>query len=74
MLATAARGGIVIRFVGDEAVCVFGAARAYRDHAERAVQAALAARSGMAYVNEKRQAWGKAGLTSPALPAILCAT
>ncbi|MBL8055616.1 MAG: ABC transporter permease [Anaerolineales bacterium] len=63
ILATEAHGGIVNRFVGDEVVCIFGAPRAYRDHAERAVRAALAARQGMAYVNQKRQALGKAGLT-----------
>jgi len=58
ILATEAYGGIVNRFVGDEAVCVFGAPTEYRDHAERAVQAALSIREGLAYVNQKRIALG----------------
>jgi class 3 adenylate cyclase/ABC-type antimicrobial peptide transport system permease subunit len=56
ILATEAYGGIVNRFVGDEAVCVFGAPTETRDHAERAVQAALSMREGLAYVNQKRTA------------------
>jgi class 3 adenylate cyclase len=59
ILATEAYGGIVNRFVGDEAVCVFGAPTEYRDHAERAVQAALSMREGLAYVNQKRTALGQ---------------
>jgi adenylate cyclase len=59
ILATEAYGGIVNRFVGDEAVCVFGAPTEYRDHTERAVQAALAMREGLAYVNQKRAALGQ---------------
>jgi class 3 adenylate cyclase len=55
ILATEAHGGIVNRFVGDEAVCVFGAPRDYRDHADRALQAALAMRDGLAYLNRKRE-------------------
>ncbi len=55
ILATEAHGGIVNRFVGDEAVCVFGAPRDYRDHADRALQAALAMRAGLAYLNSKRE-------------------
>ncbi len=62
ILATEAHGGIVNRFVGDEAVCVFGAPTEYRDHAERAVQAALAVREGLAYVNQKRTALDQATL------------
>ncbi len=58
ILATEAHGGIVNRFVGDEAVCVFGAPRDYRDHADRALQAALAMREGLAYLNRKREALG----------------
>jgi class 3 adenylate cyclase len=58
ILATEAYGGIVNRFVGDEAVCVFGAPTEVRDHAERAVQAALSMREGLAYVNQKRAALG----------------
>ncbi len=58
ILATEAHGGIVNRFVGDEAVCVFGAPTETRDHAERAVQAALSMREGLAYVNQKRTALG----------------
>jgi len=55
ILATEAHGGIVNRFVGDAAVCVFGAPRDYRDHADRALQAALAMRDGLAYLNRKRE-------------------
>ncbi len=62
ILATEAHGGIVNRFVGDEAVCVFGAPTEYRDHADRAVQAALAMREGLAYVNQKRAALGQSVL------------
>ncbi len=58
ILATEAHGGIVNRFVGDEAVCVFGAPTEYRDHADRAVQAALSMRAGLSYVNQKRTALG----------------
>jgi len=58
ILATEAHGGIVNRFVGDEVVCVFGAPTEYRDHAERAVQAALSMREGLAYVNQKRTTLG----------------
>lgn len=59
ILATEAHGGIVNRFVGDEAVCVFGAPTPYRDHADRALQAALAMRAGLAYLNRKREALGQ---------------
>ncbi len=58
ILATEAHGGIVNRFVGDEVVCVFGAPTEYRDHADRALQAALAMRDGLAYLNRKRDALG----------------
>jgi adenylate cyclase len=54
ILATETYGGIVNRFVGDEAVCVFGAPTEYPDHAERAVVAALAMREGIKYLNTKR--------------------
>ncbi len=54
ILATETYGGIVNRFVGDEAVCVFGAPTEYPDHAERAVGAALAMREGIKYLNTKR--------------------
>ncbi|MEK7784446.1 MAG: adenylate/guanylate cyclase domain-containing protein, partial [Chloroflexota bacterium] len=54
ILAVEAHGGIVNRFVGDEAVCLFGAPTECADHAERAVQAALSMREGLAYVNQKR--------------------
>ncbi len=55
ILATETQGGIVNRFVGDEAVCVFGAPTEYTDHADRALQAALAMREGLAYLNRKRE-------------------
>ncbi len=58
ILATEAQGGIVNRFVGDEAVCIFGAPTTYRDHADRALQAALAMREGLAYLKRKREALG----------------
>jgi ABC-type antimicrobial peptide transport system permease subunit/class 3 adenylate cyclase len=54
ILATEAHSGIVNRFVGNEAVCVFGAPIEYRDHADRALQAALAMRDGLAHLNRKR--------------------
>jgi adenylate cyclase len=54
ILAVEAQGGIVNRFVGDETVCVFGAPTEYRDHADRALQAALGIRAGFAYLNGKR--------------------
>jgi len=59
ILAVEAHGGIVNRFVGDEAVCVFGAPTEHPDHAERAVQAALAIRQGLAYVNARRETLGQ---------------
>jgi ABC-type antimicrobial peptide transport system permease subunit/class 3 adenylate cyclase len=52
--AVEAHGGVVNRFVGDEAVCVFGAPTPYHDHAERAVSAALAIRQGLAQLNAQR--------------------
>jgi class 3 adenylate cyclase len=55
ILAVETYGGIVSRFVGDEAVCVFGAPTALPDHAECAVNASLAMRAGLAYLNSKRQ-------------------
>src|SRR3989338_7000429 len=58
ILATEAHGGIVNRFVGDAAVCVFGAPTEVRDHAQRAVQAALGMREGLAYLNQKRALLG----------------
>lgn len=58
ILATETHGGIVNRFVGDEAVCVFGAPTEYADHADRALQAALAVRAGLAYLNQKRATLG----------------
>ena len=54
--AVEVHGGIVNRFVGDEAVCVFGAPAFLRDHAERALQAALAMRAGLIHLNYKREA------------------
>jgi class 3 adenylate cyclase len=59
ILAVEAHAGIVNRFAGDEAVCVFGAPTELPDHAERAVQAALSIREGMRYVNAKRAALGQ---------------
>lgn len=56
--ATAAEGGIVNRFVGDEAVCIFGAPTPSVDHAARAVRAALAIRAGFAEVTKRRAALG----------------
>ncbi|MBI3242075.1 MAG: FtsX-like permease family protein [Chloroflexi bacterium] len=54
VLAVEAHGGIVNRFVGDEAVCLFGAPTSLRDHADHALQAALSMREGLAYLNQKR--------------------
>jgi len=56
--AVEAHGGIVNRFVGDEAVCVFGAPRDYRDHANRALQAVLAMRAGLTHLTHKRETLG----------------
>jgi class 3 adenylate cyclase len=56
--ATEAEGGIVNRFVGDEAVCVFGAPTPYPDHAERGVRAALAIRTGFVELERSRAAHG----------------
>ncbi len=58
ILATEAHGGIVNRFVGDEAVCIFGAPREYRDHAHRALQASLAMREGLVHLNRQRERLG----------------
>ena len=58
ILATETYGGIVNRFVGDEAVCVFGAPTTQPHHAEQALQAALAMRAGLAYLNQKRAVLG----------------
>lgn len=58
ILAVKAHGGIVNRFVGDEAVCVFGAPTDLPDHADSALGAAQAIRHGLAYLNERRAAQG----------------
>jgi len=55
ILAVETYGGIVNRFVGDEAVCIFGAPTDLPDHAEAALNAALAMRHGLAYLNLKRE-------------------
>jgi ABC-type antimicrobial peptide transport system permease subunit len=56
ILAVEAHGGIVNRFVGDEAVCVFGAPTELPDHADCTLNAALAIRQGLAYLNARRAA------------------
>ncbi|HLF27469.1 MAG TPA: FtsX-like permease family protein [Anaerolineae bacterium] len=57
--ATETHGGIVGRFLGDAALCVFGAPLEQRDHAARAVRAALAMQAGLAQLNAKRAALGQ---------------
>lgn len=47
-------GGIVNRFVGDAAVCVFGAPMDLPNHAECALRAALKIRAGLAELNRRR--------------------
>ena len=52
-------GGTVMQFVGDAVMAVFGAPEPYQDHADRALEAALAMHSRQAEVNER---WGTEGL------------
>ena len=45
-------GGVVVKFVGDAVMSVFGAPTAYGDDAERAVRAALAVRDSVRVLND----------------------
>jgi class 3 adenylate cyclase/FixJ family two-component response regulator len=56
--AIIAAGGTVMQFVGDAVMAVFGAPVPMDDHAERAVQAALAMHAAQAEVNRRWQAEG----------------
>lgn len=56
--AIIAAGGTVMQFVGDAVMAVFGAPVPMEDHAERAVQAALAMHAAQAEVNRRWQAEG----------------
>ena len=57
--AILAAGGTVMQFVGDAVMAVFGAPVTLDDHAERAVQAALAMHAAQAGVNRR---WAREGL------------
>ena len=57
--AIQAEGGIVNRFVGDEAVCIFNAPVERPDHAARALRSALAIRRGLADLNDRRALQGE---------------
>jgi len=56
--STEAEGGVVNGFLGDGALCVFGAPIERRDHAERAVRAALSMRDGLGALSRRRAAAG----------------
>ncbi len=56
--AVEAERGIVNRFVGDEAVCIFGAPIDLPDHAECAVRLGLRIREQLAALSEERAAQG----------------
>ena len=53
-----ARGGTVEKFIGDAVMAVFGVPVAHEDDPSRALQAALAIRSRMASLNERRRSEG----------------
>jgi class 3 adenylate cyclase len=52
-------GGLVLQFVGDEIEAVFGVPIEVKDHADRAVHAALQMQKGLRKFNEKRLKLGK---------------
>ena len=56
--ATEANGGILARFLGDGALCIFGAPRELADHADCAVRATLAMRAGLSELNHWRAGRG----------------
>jgi adenylate cyclase len=56
--STGAYGGIVNGFLGDGALCIFGAPIERRDHAECAAQAALSMRAGLGALSQRRAAAG----------------
>ena len=51
--------GVVLQYVGDEVEAVFGVPLAYAGHADKAVQAALEMRKGLAELNRVRVKEGK---------------
>jgi class 3 adenylate cyclase len=57
--AIRAHGGLVLQFIGDEIEAVFGAPIAARDHAGRAVHAALEMRGRLQAWNARREAAGR---------------
>ncbi|HEU4437919.1 MAG TPA: adenylate/guanylate cyclase domain-containing protein [Methylomirabilota bacterium] len=61
LMAEAIRGhqGLVLQFIGDEIEAVFGAPISARDHAARAVRAALDMRGRLRAWNARREAAGK---------------
>jgi adenylate cyclase len=60
--AIRAHGGLVLQFIGDEIEAVFGAPLAARDHAERAVRAAIEMRRRLRAWNAAREAAGQPAL------------
>jgi class 3 adenylate cyclase len=57
--AIRAHGGLVLQFIGDEIEAVFGAPIASRDHAARAVHAAIEMRRRLQTWNARREAAGR---------------
>ncbi len=60
--AIRAHGGLVLQFIGDEIEAVFGAPIAARDHAGRAVHAAIEMRERLQAWNARREAAGRPAL------------
>jgi adenylate cyclase len=60
--AIRAHGGLVLQFIGDEIEAVFGAPIAVRDHAGRAVHAAIEMRERLQAWNARREAIGRVPL------------
>lgn len=52
--------GLVLQYVGDEIEAVFGVPMSYKDHADKAVLAALEMRTSLEELNEQRRQHGKA--------------
>jgi class 3 adenylate cyclase len=57
--AIRAHGGLVLQFIGDEIEAVFGAPITSRDHAARAVRAAVEMRARLQAWNARREAAGR---------------